>query len=118
MAGQKFTEREAAMIAAYRAGAKVTAIEAEFGVGRSTLYHVLRRAGVTPARSRKQTDAASGDARLAGLAELIAHQDGLIRELQDRNAKLERENRSLRTKLESSNGNGRRQATRRHHRAG
>lgn len=74
------------MVAAYRAGEKVTAIEERFGVGRSTLYHILRREGVTPQRSRRQVEAASGDARLAGLAELIAHQDGLIAELQETNA--------------------------------
>lgn len=96
-------ERERAMVAAYRAGEKVTAIEERFGVGRSTLYHILRREGVTPGRSRRQTEAASGDARLAGLAELISHQDQVILELRAENAaqakritKLERENRSLR----------------------
>jgi transposase len=99
----KFTEREQAMIEAYRAGKKVTAIEAEFKVGRSTLYHVLRRSGVVPSRTRSQVDAASGDARLAGIAELVAHQDGLIEELRAQVATLQRENAALRKKIGHEN---------------
>lgn len=99
MADMTATEREAAMIARYREGAKVTDIEAEFGVGRSTLYHVLRRSGVTPSRSRRAVDAASGDARLAGLAELIAHQDRLIAEGRAREEALTKENQKLRQQL-------------------
>lgn len=106
MADMTTEDRERAMIAAYRAGEKVTAIEARFGVGRSTLYHILRRSGIKPQRSRGQTDAASGDARLAGLAELITHQDRLIADLQASSesqakkiTKLERDNRALRARL-------------------
>ena len=117
------TERERAMISAYRAGVKVTEIEKRFGVGRSTLYHILRRAGIKPQRTKSQIDAASGDARLAGLAELIAHQDALIAELQaaaagttKRMAKLERENASLRSRLGDSDGH--RQGAGRRGRAG
>jgi len=120
---QNTTERERAMINAYRAGVKVTEIEQRFGVGRSTLYHILRREGVTPQRSRRQVDAASGDARLAGLAELIAHQDALIAELQanaastaKRLAKLERENTSLRARL--GEGDPRHNGAKRRGRAG
>lgn len=72
--------REAAMIAAYQSGKKVTVIEQEFEVGRSTLYHILRRAGVMPSRSRKNLDAGSRDTIVAGLRELIAHQDKLLAE--------------------------------------
>lgn len=104
MAEQKATNREREMIAAYRAGEKVTAIEARFGVGRSTLYHVLRRAGVTPSRSSRAVDAASGDARLAGLAELIQHQDRIIDELQAANKRLELECSRLRKRLDSVDG--------------
>ena len=100
MADHKTTDRERAIIDAYRAGEKVTAIQQRLGVGRSMLYHILHRAGVKPARSRRQVDAASGDARLAGLAELIAHQDQLIVELQDQVKKLERENAALKRKLQ------------------
>ena len=99
------------MIAAYRAGEKVTDIEERFDVGRSTLYHVLRREGITPQRSKRQVDAASGDARLAGLAELISHQDRLIVELQasakaatKKIARLERDNAALRSREPSNNG--------------
>lgn len=74
------TSREQAVVAAYQAGKKITQIEAEFGVGRSTLYHILRRSGVMPARSRKQLDAATRDSALAGLHELIMHQDRLLAE--------------------------------------
>jgi len=112
MADKTAEQRERDMIAAYRAGAKVTDIEGRFGVGRSTLYHVLRREGIKPQRTKSQVDAASGDARLAGLAELITHQDRLIAELQaaaasttKRMAKLERENAALRSRLgDSDNG--------------
>jgi transposase len=109
-------QREREMIAAYRRGEKVTDIEERFAVGRSTLYHVLRRAGVTPQRSRRQVDAASGDARLAGLAELISHQDRLIQELQAAAAaatkkitRLERDNAALRG---TPSDNGSRRGTR------
>jgi transposase len=114
MADMTSEEREREMIAAYRRGEKVTDIEERFEVGRSTLYHVLRRAGVTPQRSRRQVDAASGDARLAGLAELISHQDRLIQELQakldtatKRVTKLDRDNAALRARLgEPARNNG------------
>jgi transposase-like protein len=97
--GVPTSEREAAIVAAYQAGTKVSAIEAEFGVGRSTLYHVLRRSGVMPARSRKQLDAASHDTALAGLHELIRHQDHLLAERDTTIAELRRENNELRTRL-------------------
>lgn len=107
MAEHKPTERERAMVAAYREGDKVTDIEQRFGVGRSTLYHVLRRSGVTPARSHRQVTAASGDARLAGLAELILHQDKLILELQASNKRLTRQVASLQSKLGANDGHSR-----------
>jgi len=106
MADRAAEQRERDVIAAYRAGAKVTDIETRFGVGRSTLYHILRRKGIKPMRTKSQVEAASGDARLAGLAELITHQDRLIAELQEREAatakklaKLQRENAALRSRL-------------------
>jgi len=74
------SDREAEIIAAYRRGDKVTQIEHDFGVGRSTLYHVLKRSGVKPSRTRDQLDAGSRDSTLAGLHELIRHQDRLIAE--------------------------------------
>lgn len=105
MADKKAEQRERDVIAAYRAGEKVTSIEERFGVGRSTLYHLLKREGVKPGRTKSQVDAASGDARLAGLAELISHQDQLILELQanarsaaKKIAKLERDNALLRSR--------------------
>ena len=119
MADTTTTRREQEMIAAYRAGEKVSAIEARFGIARSTLYHVLRRSGITPKRTAREVNAASGEARLAGLAELISHQDRLIVELQTaaaanqkRIAKLERDNAALRARLgdggPASRGTGRR----------
>jgi uncharacterized coiled-coil protein SlyX len=114
MADNTAEQRERDIIAAYRAGEKVTVIEARFNVGRSTLYHLLHREGIKPGRSRTQVEAASGDARLAGLAELISHQDRLIQELQanaaamkKRIAKLERENDLLRSRDGAGDGHRR-----------
>jgi len=75
-------DREAAIIAAYRDGRKVTEIQETFQVGRTTLYHILKRNDVVPSRTRRQLDAASRDEALAGLHELIRHQDQLIAEQQ------------------------------------
>lgn len=88
-------EREAAIVAAYKAGKKIAVIQAEFEVGRTTLYHILRRSGVMPSRSRKNLEAASRDAALAGLHELISHQDRLLADQAERIAVLEDENRRL-----------------------
>ena len=70
--------REAAIVAAYLKGSKVTDIEDTFGVGRSTIYHFLRRAGQLPARTQRRIDAAAKDAAIGGLYELIELQDRRI----------------------------------------
>jgi transposase len=104
MAGMSASDREQAMIAAYKAGEQVTSIQKRFDVPRSSLYHILKRAGVKPSRSARRVDAASGEARLAWLAELIQHQDRLIQEAAERERKLVRENTALKTKLAKLNG--------------
>ena len=78
----KKPSREEAMVNAYLAGRKITDIEKEFGVGRSTIYHVLRRSGRLPSRTQNNLTAESKDLALAGLHELIDHQDHRIVELE------------------------------------
>ena len=92
MAGRtKASDLEAALVEAYASGMKVTAIEERFGVGRSQLYHILRRNGVVPSRTRRQLDAGSRDEILAGLHELIRHQDRLLEEKDQTIAHLRRQ---------------------------
>ena len=79
MAEEQVRDREAAIVAAYEAGRKVADIERDFGVGRSTIYHFLRRSGSKPGRSARVT-AGAKDAALAGLYELIQLQDRRIEE--------------------------------------
>lgn len=78
--------REDAIVRAYLDGKKIAAIEEEFQVGRSTIYHILRRSGQLPARTQRRVEAATKDAALAGLYELIRHQD---RELEDQAQRIE-----------------------------
>lgn len=91
--------RDDAIIEAYLAGKKIASIEHEFGVGRSTIYHVLRRSGQVPARSQRRIEGASKDAALAGLYELIRHQDRTIEDLEARIEPLVAEINRLRRKL-------------------
>ena len=93
--------REQAIIAAYKAGKKWSELEAEFGVGRSTLSHVLRRSGTLPNRARRKLDQGSAEQALAGLYELIAHQDRRIAELEAENQRYEAKLRRL-----GATGNG------------
>lgn len=106
--GSTEREREVAIVAAYLAGKKITDIEHTYGVGRSTIFHYLRRADKVPNRSRRQLEGPSKDAALAGLYELIGHQDkriaeaddtiaGLRKELAARDRKIARLSRSLAT---------------------
>ena len=99
MADDQVKDREAAIVAAYLAGKKVHQIEAEFGVGRSTIYHFLRRSGQVPARTQRRFDAAAKDAALAGLYELIQLQDRRIAEQEAENGALRAENASLAKRL-------------------
>ena len=82
-------EREVAIIAAYRQGRKVADIEAEFEVGRSTLYAILKRNGELPSRTYDHVKALGKDAALAGLYELIRHQDRIIQERDETIAQLQ-----------------------------
>lgn len=79
----KAKERESAIIAAYQRGDRIEQMEQEFGVGRSTIYHILRRTGVQPNRSRHELRDAANDATIAALYELIMFQDRRIVELED-----------------------------------
>lgn len=88
----KATDLEAALVDAYASGMKVTDMEEHFKVGRSQLYHILRRQGVVPSRTRRQLDAGTRDQILAGLHELIRHQDEVIAE---RDAEIQRLRRQL-----------------------
>ena len=76
------SEREQGIIDAYMAGAKWSEIEERFGVGRSTISHVLRRSGVVPSRVQRRLDTTSAETALARLYELIAFQDRRIIELE------------------------------------
>jgi transposase len=79
MADEQVRSKEAAIVAAYAAGVKVADIEREFGVGRSTIYHFIRRSGGHPSRSPR-VDSGAKDAALAGLYELLQLQDRRIEE--------------------------------------
>ena len=76
------TDREAGIVAAYLAGAKWSEIEQTFGVGRSTISHVLRRSGVLPSRQQHRLDQESAEGALSKLYELIKFQDQRIIELE------------------------------------
>lgn len=89
-------KREAEIVKAYLAGKKITEMEAQFGVQRSTIYHILRRQGQLPKRRTGRMQAETVDAVMAGLYEMIEHQDKLIGELRVLLAKQERELRKLR----------------------
>ena len=89
----KPSELEARIVAAYREGKKVTSIEQEFGIDRRTLYHVLKRSGLTPNRRPHERD--SRDATVAGLYELIRHQDRRIEELIEERDRLARQVKRL-----------------------
>lgn len=82
--GVNASERERGIIEAYLAGAKWSEIEERFGVGRSTISHVLRRSGVVPSRTRRHLDTTSAETALSRLLELIAFQDQRIIELEAR----------------------------------
>lgn len=99
MADDQVKEREAAIVSAYLAGRKVHQIEEEFQVGRSTIYHFLRRSGQLPARTQRRFDAAAKDAALAGLYELIRLQDRRIEEEVAANDALRAENAVLAKKV-------------------
>ena len=79
---QTASEREQGIIDAYMAGAKWSEIEDRFGVGRSTISHVLRRSGVVPSRVQRRLDSTSAETALTRLYELIAFQDRRIIELE------------------------------------
>ena len=76
------SERESGIVAAYLAGAKWSEIEEQFGVGRSTISHVLRRSGTLPSRQQRRLDQESAEGALSKLYELIRFQDERIIELE------------------------------------
>ena len=80
-------KREQGIVSEYLKGTKVTDIEARFGVGRSTIYHILQRQNVLPSRTRRVVLAQARDETLAGLYELIKFQDARILELEDQLAR-------------------------------
>lgn len=96
--GSHGSTRDEDIVKAYMAGMKVTEMEERFEIGRSTIYHVLRRSGTLPARTRRRMEAAGKDLALAGLYELIAHQDNAIQERDERIAELERQLRTAQRK--------------------
>lgn len=81
-------EMQDAVVAAYLAGGAIPAIEKEFGIGRSSLYWYLRKAGVPNRASQRHERDSTADMIIAGLRELIALQDRRIAELEDENAAL------------------------------
>ena len=97
-------DKEAAIVAAYLAGRKVTDIETEFGVGRSSIYHFLRRSGVVPQRTQRKVLAESKDAALAGLYGLIEHQDRRIAEQEAEIAELRKQMAAANRKLRKLDG--------------
>ena len=73
------TQREAAVVGAYQAGEKLDDIQHRFGLARSTLYWILHRHGVAPARAKRRSRIVD-DATVEQLYELIEHQDQRIAE--------------------------------------
>lgn len=96
--------QEDAIVRAYLAGTKIEDMEREFGVGRSTIYHVLHRSDIRPGRMRQQLGGASKDAALAGLYELIKHQDRVIAERDTKIAALTSELTSVKRRLQRVQG--------------
>lgn len=96
--------QEDAIVGAYLAGMKIENMEHRFGVGRSTIYHVLRRSNVLPSRSRRRVEGASKDAAIAGLYELIKHQDRVIAERDAQLVELTSEVAALKRRLRRLTG--------------
>jgi transposase-like protein len=105
MADDQVRDKEAAIVAAYLEGAKVADIERRFGVGRSTIYHFLRRNGGSPSRSPR-VDAGAKDAALAGLYELIQLQDRRIEEQNAEQVALRATCKNLERRLRKLDGAG------------
>lgn len=83
-------ELQDAVVAAYLAGDRIADLEERFGVGRSTIYYLLKKSGKVPLRSQRRLGSDGTDVLIAGLRELIELQDRRIDELTTENDALKR----------------------------
>jgi hypothetical protein len=70
------------VVAAYLAGEKITDIEERFGIGRSSLYWFLRKAGVPSRSTQRHQNDSTVDMIIAGQRELISLLERRIKELE------------------------------------
>ena len=75
-------EMRAAIVAAYREGARILDIEQRFEVNRSTLYYVLDQAGVLPDRANRGEKLKGNTEQLAALFELLSAQETYVASLE------------------------------------
>lgn len=75
-------EMRAAIVAAYREGARILDIEQRFEVNRSTLYYVLDQAGVLPDRANRGEKLKGNTEALASLYEILSAQEQYVEQLE------------------------------------